>query len=1155
MRSRTTPSGRNSGTGRVRPGQRAVPEETRVDITQILLKFQASSATEYTFPATLSNDDRAIVHSESKKMGFESRSYGKGTTRRVTVFKNWRKADDAPVYELPISAASVDAVNHYFRTFPVTETELQLASQGAAAPPSGPGQEPLADSAQRRGGVGRSAAAFTPREIEERRSALLMRRRSPQMRDMGAARQRLPVAEHAAHIVELCNRHQVVLVAGETGCGKSTQVPQFLLEGAWAAGRSIRCVCTQPRRISAVSVAERVAAEMGEGIGCNVGYSIRLESRGGPDASLLFCTNGVLLRMLTQGDGLEGITHIIVDEVHERDRFADFMLIILRDLLPRHPRLRLVLMSATLHVGLFSDYFGGCPVVEIPGFTHNVCDFYLEDVLQATGFQAVAEAHAPAREEVSVPQRELARRVEDAMEAAFLERSDDAFQELVFLTGAAGEPECPDTAALINHQHPETGATPLMVAAGSGRSSYMHLLLDAGAKTDLRANDGLMADEWADRFGFPECADAIRHHRLCVERTNSAVAAAAALSKYQEETDADEVDIFLILKLILHICGRDGSGPSEISKQVPEGAVLVFLPGWDDIIRLKELLQDPQAGGAAGLCVLPLHSMIAPSEQRKIFLPPPPGARKVVLATNIAETAITIEDVVCVIDSGRLKEKSYDPYTGVSTLQSAWISKASERQRRGRAGRCRPGVAVHLYSRLRSGSLAEYQLPEIRRCPLDELCLQVKLLDSEHGSDVHDFLNKAVEPPAEQAVVQALDLLEDIGAIDKAQRLTQLGRHLAALPLQPKVGKMLLTATMFKVLDPLLTVACSMAYRDPWVLPAEPEARRSASRSRRQLSDEGGGASDHMALVAAYDGWRRAKQKGRSAERDFCQRNFVSAGTMQMLEGMRRQLSDELRQRGLADRGASANAQDLALVRAVLACGMYPQVGRLQEAKDGARNQKPAIITRAGEKISIHASSVNSSVALPEQPQKGKAAFAPLMAYDEVMRSEVSTYVRQSTGGALPHALLLVAGHVRVEMEQEPEALAGGGAEPQTCLLTVDSWLRFKVPLHFVAFICCLRLRLSSAFSLKVANPKEQLPEILKLAVQTISLLLSIESSDDVLALSSFNLQKRPPRSREDSHSVRTPPPASAGSLGGSRSGSTDTRRTPGQRGQPSRRR
>lgn len=294
------------------------------------------------------------------------------------------------------------------------------------------------------------------------------------------------------------------------------------------------------------------------------------------------------------------------------------------------------------------------------------------------------------------------------------------------------------------------------------------------------------------------------------------------------------------------------------------GAILVFLPGWDDISTLKEALTANGSPFSSGRYqVLPLHSQVAPAEQRKVFQTPPAGARKIVLSTNVAETAVTIEDVVFVINSGRMKEKSFDPYTSVSTLQSGFTSRASERQRRGRAGRCQPGLCFHLYSRHRAEQLPvrlapdfllfsspghgplmvrscrsvmtpkheqgrtvqlartinqaalprvqEFQAPELKRTPLDELCLQAKLVAAD--TPLATFLARALDPPVPRAVDAAVSLLTDIGALDATERLTVLGRHLAALPMSPRLGKLVLYGLAFDCVDPILTIACAMSYR------------------------------------------------------------------------------------------------------------------------------------------------------------------------------------------------------------------------------------------------------------------------------------------------------------------------------------------------------
>ncbi|KAF3776772.1 DExH-box ATP-dependent RNA helicase [Nymphaea thermarum] len=190
--------------------------------------------------------------------------------------------------------------------------------------------------------------------------------------------------------------------------------------------------------------------------------------------------------------------------------------------------------------------------------------------------------------------------------------------------------------------------------------------------------------------------------------------------------------------------------------------------------------------------------------------------RKIVLATNIAESSITIDDVVYVIDCGKAKETSYDALNKLACLLPSWVSKASAHQRRGRAGRVHPGVCFRLYPKLIYEAMSEYQLPEILRTPLQELCLTIKSLQL---GCISSFIAKALQPPDSLSLQNAIDLLKTIGAFDDMEELTPLGRHLCTLPLDPNIGKMLLFGSIFQCLDPALTIAAALAHRDPFVLP------------------------------------------------------------------------------------------------------------------------------------------------------------------------------------------------------------------------------------------------------------------------------------------------------------------------------------------------
>lgn len=295
-------------------------------------------------------------------------------------------------------------------------------------------------------------------------------------------------------------------------------------------------------------------------------------------------------------------------------------------------------------------------------------------------------------------------------EAINIAWSNDEFYPLVELVSSEG------TRKVYNYQHSSTGLTPLMVFAGKGRVGEVCMLLSFGADWKLQTKEGLTALELAEREDQQKAAEILKRH---VEvALSDSVAERQLLEKYLSEVNPELIDVVLIEQLLMKICTD-----SE------DGAILVFLPGWDEINRTRDrLLSNRVFRDTSKFDILALHSMIPSTEQKKVFDRLPYGCRKIILSTNIAETAITIDDVVYVIDSGRMKEKNYDPYNHVSTLQSSWVSKASARQREGRAGRCQPGICYHLYSKLQVASFVDYQIPEIRRMPVEEICLQVLIL-------------------------------------------------------------------------------------------------------------------------------------------------------------------------------------------------------------------------------------------------------------------------------------------------------------------------------------------------------------------------------------------------------------------------------------------
>lgn len=489
---------------------------------------------------------------------------------------------------------------------------------------------------------------------------------------MMKTRQSLPAWSKSDEILRAIARSQVVVISGETGCGKSTQVPQFILDdyltklvemqngnGQLDRMKHVHIICTQPRRLSAIGVAERVASERVEKIGNMVGYSIRLENKISAATRLTFCTTGILLRRLQSEPMLDSVSHIIVDEVHERSEESDFLLLILKELLAKRRDLRVILMSATLNAALFSNYFGHAPVLEIPGRTYPVEQLFMEDILERSGF-------------VLEPDSQYCRRL-----------NKNEQQQL------CDELEYSDVKAA-----------------------------NAAPPKSIRDENLSLSDLYGR---YSDCSRPVCKSLFLM--------------------DPFKINSELIEAILRYIVDVDASGwPAE-------GSILIFLPGLAEIQMIHDTLSDssvfsPRAGK---YLIVPLHSTLTNEEQALVFRRAPAGKRKIVLSTNIAETSVTIDDCVFVIDCGQMKEKRFDANRNMESLDLVWESRANALQRKGRAGRVRPGICIHLFTSHRyHHHFIGQPVPEIQRVPLEQLLLRIKTLPNFADYEIVQVIGKCI---------------------------------------------------------------------------------------------------------------------------------------------------------------------------------------------------------------------------------------------------------------------------------------------------------------------------------------------------------------------------------------------------------------------------
>ena len=569
-------------------------------------------------------------------------------------------------------------------------------------------------------------------------------------------RKLLPVWSSKSQILDLVENNRIVIIQGETGSGKTTQIPQFLLEAGYYGG----IVCTQPRRVAAMSIAKRVSQEMEVELGAQVGYTVRFDDKTSNDTLIKYATDGLLLKEATTDHNLKKYQIIIIDEAHERTLATDILFGFLKELMEKRKELKLIIMSATFDIEKFQNYFDA-PLAIIKGRTYPV--------------------------------------------------------EIKYLSSPT--------------------------------------------------------DDYVD------CA---------------------------------------IKKVI------------QIHKEEKPGDILLFLTGEEEIESACQLIREgiEELGDDVGYAnVVPIYSTLPPYLQEKIFEPPPgPNpkgikGRKIVVATNIAESSITIDGIVYVVDPGFTKQKVFNPRGKMESLLINIISKENADQRAGRAGRTKPGKCFRLYTKESyEKELKKSSIPEILRSNITSVVLNLLKLGIQDL--VHfDF----IDPPAPETMMRAIEMLNYLGAMDDDGKLTELGSQMNQFPLEPELSKMVLAGVKYKCVNDMLTIAATLSVKSPFLRPRGKE--NEADSKKYQFTHHTG---DHITLIMTYNAFKKNENQ------NWCRDNFINFRTMKAIDNVRGQLADILRKMNIIvpenDYNNEIKGKRERRILKSLIAGYFAQVAHLETA-------------------------------------------------------------------------------------------------------------------------------------------------------------------------------------------------------------------------------
>uniref|UniRef100_A0A0X3QAR2 RNA helicase n=1 Tax=Schistocephalus solidus TaxID=70667 RepID=A0A0X3QAR2_SCHSO len=690
-------------------------------------------------------------------------------------------------------------------------------------------------------------------DISRKKSNYVLVNRTPEIQSMRLA---LPILADESSIMEVISENDVAIICGATGCGKTTQIPQFLYEAGYTLN-NYKIGITEPRRVAAISMSERVAEELNLTEG-EVSYHIRYEKNVSSKTQIKFMTDGILLQEVKKSFELADYSAIIIDEAHERSIYTDVLLGLLSLIVRLRRRnfedaskpdsplpLKLIIMSATLRVGDFADNRQLFPPPRKPA-----------DALKpATGEGALEAARPGAPPVIQVESRQYPVTChfskitpDDYLKAAFrkvvaLHRDSPPGGILVFLTG---QREVKTLCSWLTHCFPPHSSAGDTVPVSVEKRTSTAKKRRARKKAEQEATEDSLTPKQAKVVALPTTESEEDEAMAAVAREKETVTP-------RSRFDLDNFDI-IPADEESELGLRTGNSLSNRSRKVapstndnPKGASAesvqsssedeeVDLEDALDAEILEQLGADRKSTPAAPIHALPLYSLLPAEQQKLVFEPPPDGHRLVVVATNVAETSLTIPNIRFVVDTGKVKSKVYDPVTGASCFKIVWVSQASAEQRAGRAGRIGPGHCYRLFSSRVFTDMEPHGLPDILTRPIDEVVL---LLKSYLGTiPLSRFpLPTAPSPTVVEAAERrliALEALEEKHVNSEPVRvITRAGRWMARLPLPVRLARMLLFANQHDLMPYAVILVAALSVSD-FFLPEPVEEQQNEAEEESQ---------------------------------------------------------------------------------------------------------------------------------------------------------------------------------------------------------------------------------------------------------------------------------------------------------------------------------